>query len=749
MNHPDKTGDPAGNVTSGHSTNKPNKPRVRLSCETCRQRKVKCDKLNPCTNCQRLRTRCVPVERARLPRGRSGRPATERPGDQDASLKDRVSKLENIIRELARGGDQASARAILAAAVDEGSQAGSSDGEHGDDDDSQPGRVRTPDTYLGSSFWASLLNEVPDVHPSEQSGSKDDHRNAENSNLTNYRRLFSMASGSDSTNRKPPGPSRAHQQLCCIFMQRVDPLCKILHRPSVKEFLADGKPYLDYEPGHLAPTALAYVVYFAASCSLHDEESMRCFGIPKSSMVAKYQKEAEAALARADFITTNDLTVLQAYVLFLLALRSQDQSRRMWTMLSMALRIAQALSLHVPDPPFHVTPFERELRRRVWLAIGFLDVQASMDRASEPMMQAAWLESHPPANVNDIDISPTMTSNPPDSPGFTDMTFTMVIRKAQYVTRSLNFSDFIEPSINTLAIRQQLVVEFQHSVSKLLAHASPTTNPLHWLTAGIAECTHASMQLITLRPLQRAPNFTPPLVRGDRLLEFAVNVLTASYRLRSDPRFATYQWIEFAFPPWHSLAVALAELCVCDEKAVMERFWDPVEYTFHQLGRLVADSQRGMLWKPMVKLMDRAKDRRRELLFKSTSSGGSGSGPSSSILTSGSAISSEQFSPLDLSRQQQHQEQEQEQQQQQQQQQQSMARQIDAQHLMHTPESHSGLDGAAAAAAVAASAWPNVWDAVDFNYAGPGLGNMQMAWTNYENFMADFYVNVDDPQINR
>lgn len=157
MNHPEQTADEAGNAPSAHSTNK---PKVRLSCETCRQRKVKCDKLNPCTNCQRLGTRCVPVERARLPRGRSGRPATERPGDQDANLKDRVAKLETIIRELARGGNQTSARAILAAAVDEGSQAGSSDGEHGDDDDSQPGSVRTPDTYLGSSFWASLLNEV-------------------------------------------------------------------------------------------------------------------------------------------------------------------------------------------------------------------------------------------------------------------------------------------------------------------------------------------------------------------------------------------------------------------------------------------------------------------------------------------------------------------------------------------------------------------------------------------------------------
>ena len=77
-----------------------------------------------------------------------------------------------------------------------------------------------------------------------------------------------------------------------------------------------------------------------------------------------------------------------------------------------------------------------------------------------------------------------------------------------------------------------------------------------------------------------------------------------------------------------------------------------------------------------------------------------------------------------------------------------MAMQIDTQNFMHTPE-NSSLDGAAAAAAVAASAWPNVWDAVDFSYTGPGLGSMQMAWANYENFVADFYVNVDDPEINR
>lgn len=154
MNPLSQPTDQAGTAASSHAANK---PKVRLSCETCRQRKVKCDKLDPCTNCQRLGARCVPVERARLPRGRSGRLAIERPGDQDANLKDRVSKLESIIRDLARGGSQASARAILAAAVEESAQDGhTSLGE----DDAQGGGIHRPDTYLGSSFWANLLNEV-------------------------------------------------------------------------------------------------------------------------------------------------------------------------------------------------------------------------------------------------------------------------------------------------------------------------------------------------------------------------------------------------------------------------------------------------------------------------------------------------------------------------------------------------------------------------------------------------------------
>ena len=41
----------------------------QLSCELCRERKVKCDKLEPCTNCISSGVICVPIHRLRLPRG--------------------------------------------------------------------------------------------------------------------------------------------------------------------------------------------------------------------------------------------------------------------------------------------------------------------------------------------------------------------------------------------------------------------------------------------------------------------------------------------------------------------------------------------------------------------------------------------------------------------------------------------------------------------------------------------------------
>ena len=83
-------------------------PHAHLTCETCRRRKVKCDKLRPCTTCSKANLHCVPVERARLPRGRSAKKnKTVRreivSGHQTANLSNRVEMLEGQVRSMLDG----------------------------------------------------------------------------------------------------------------------------------------------------------------------------------------------------------------------------------------------------------------------------------------------------------------------------------------------------------------------------------------------------------------------------------------------------------------------------------------------------------------------------------------------------------------------------------------------------------------------------------------------------------------------
>lgn len=90
----------------------------QLSCELCRKRKVKCDKLNSSNNCASIETACIPIYRTRLPRGRhanrpgrvssppptTGSGETERmsqPGVRlNEDLQQRIYRLEALIQRM-------------------------------------------------------------------------------------------------------------------------------------------------------------------------------------------------------------------------------------------------------------------------------------------------------------------------------------------------------------------------------------------------------------------------------------------------------------------------------------------------------------------------------------------------------------------------------------------------------------------------------------------------------------------------
>lgn len=389
-------------------------------------------------------------------------------------------------------------------------------------------------------------------------------------------------------------------------------------------------------------------------------------------------------------------------------------------MLSMALRVAQAQCLHMADPPFRVSPFEQEMRRRCWLGIGMLDLAASLDRASEPMMQAAWLESFHPSNINDEDIWFEMdkpVQEPPEGT-FTDLTLPLVVAAAQSVCRSIAFADFMELSVKSMSVRQQILSDFQNTVTTLLSGCRPDINTFHLYAKRTTNTIYGWLQLGCLRPLQRSTNFTPPFVHGDVLLRLAAENLQMSSEVYCNPAMTQWSWFGSLWVPWHGLAVALAELCVCKDPGTMSKYWPIVEQMYQRTSSMIADSQYGMLWRPLQKLMNQASNRKQELLGSQSLNQAINQVPLCEGITGDptralNAHPLTEFSMTDMEP--------------------TMApiEQVDPSMAMPTI---MGLDSDF-------GAWPNVWDAMDLTCSG--AQDCDVAWASYTNFIGDVYDSAD------
>lgn len=90
-------------------------------------------------------------------------------------------------------------------------------------------------------------------------------------------------------------------------------------------------------------------------------------------------------------------------------------------MLATAVRIGQCLGLDIEKTKH--SPFETEMRRRIWYSIGILDLQASFDIGSYSALAGGPFFRNPPLHINDADISPHDLKPPPGRQCFTDMTF--------------------------------------------------------------------------------------------------------------------------------------------------------------------------------------------------------------------------------------------------------------------------------------------------------------------------------------
>jgi hypothetical protein len=191
-----------------------------------------------------------------------------------------------------------------------------------------------------------------------------------------------------------------------LYFATFDTVFRVLHVPT---FYTEYNAYWN-DPNFKKKTfhQKLLLVLAIGTCFYYENEEQGC---PLRSLASAWIFQAQQWLVSVFEMGEPDMDVLQISCLLLLA-RQVDKSgsELAWISADFPLRIAISEGYHL-EPSVHfpdITPFEVEMRRRIWATILELSLQSSLDAYMPPPLACDVWDCDPPANIDDSEISDSM-----------------------------------------------------------------------------------------------------------------------------------------------------------------------------------------------------------------------------------------------------------------------------------------------------------------------------------------------------
>lgn len=138
-----------------------------------------------------------------------------------------------------------------------------------------------------------------------------------------------------------------------------------------------------------------------------------------AEVLENFQRRSAECLVLSNYSTAPGKYTLEALLLHGHSefIRRPDAQVGIWVLGGVATRLALRMGYH-RDPSHypHFTPFEGEMRRRMWLNIRQLDSLTSYQVGLPSMLQDRHIDCLPPRNIFDEEISAESTELPPSRP---------------------------------------------------------------------------------------------------------------------------------------------------------------------------------------------------------------------------------------------------------------------------------------------------------------------------------------------
>lgn len=299
-------------------------------------------------------------------------------------------------------------------------------------------------------------------------------------------------------------------------------------------------------------------------------------------------------------------------------MRCYSHNRNSWALTSLLIRLAQAQNLHRDGDGHRFTPFIAEMRRRLWHFIVVLDIRGSEDRGSDAILSQAAFTTQMPTPIDDEDFSPESTGPliPKSTPAENVISMCTAMCSGIFGYISHPHTNASGKAEHLTYTEDELIAEIRRLENNFI-HTAVPTHIQSVYASQVARLVILKLWLNIQYPFTTRPIEARPRVSRETMLRTAVSIMELRERMAGDEWVDRFGWWTDTYVQWHPLAVALAELCVQPEGELADRAWAVIDRTFPTSREQIADTASGPLWKPIKKLLKKAKAARAEAQMKS------------------------------------------------------------------------------------------------------------------------------------
>jgi hypothetical protein len=265
----------------------------------------------------------------------------------------------------------------------------------------------------------------------------------------------------------------------------------------------------------------------------------------------------------------------------------------------MAIRIAQKMGLHRDGELLGLTPFDTEMRRRIWWQIIMVDIKfAALSGLSHFLLPYPW-DTKIPQNINDADLYPGSTEPVLPREGPTEMVLVMLVyNMAKFILNSKGLPEmeamFLGPKQikgegpESLQAQQEVFDRFfglMDSMDTMLKdfedkYCDATASPLHQLACKLRPMMSLKMKEMAFTMRQQPVLGAEPQNTKDNL--FKLMVSQGEHGMEVHQVLAECGFLWFARMHFHEevFAVMVAQLCQRLTGTLIDRAWRVIDKAY-------------------------------------------------------------------------------------------------------------------------------------------------------------------------